>query len=165
MIATLAASGGEAEYAAFGERFRQARTPQEEQRYLFALAGFRRPALIEQTLARALDGEIRSQDAPYVVRGLLASVYGRGLAWEFVKTHWQTMARLYPPSAYRRMYEGVTGLVSRGWEEEVRAFFPAHGIELGGKTLEQYLEQLRIAVRFQEREAALAPHLGVARSA
>ena len=31
---------------------------------------------------------------------------------------------------------------------------------LGGKTLEQYLEQLRIAVRLQEREAAaLAAYL------
>jgi puromycin-sensitive aminopeptidase len=47
----------------------------------------------------------------------------------------------------------------------VRAFFPAHGIELGGKTLEQYLEQLRIAVRFQERDAALGAHLGGGRSA
>jgi puromycin-sensitive aminopeptidase len=165
VIATLAASGGDGEYAEFGERFRQARTPQEEQRYLYALAGFRRPALLQQTLDRTLSGEIRSQDAPYVVRSLLAGVYGRGLAWEFVKTHWQTMARLYPPSAYRRMFEGVTGLVGRRWEEEVRAFFPAHGIELGGKTLEQYLEQLRIAVRFQEREAGLAGALGRGRSA
>jgi puromycin-sensitive aminopeptidase len=165
VVAMVAASGGDAEYAEFGERFRQARTPQEEQRYLYALAGFRRPHLLQQTLDRTLSGEIRSQDAPYVVRSLLASVYGRGLAWEFVKTHWQTMARLYPPSAYRRMFEGVTGLVSRRWEEEVRAFFPANGIELGGKTLEQYLEQLRIAVRFQEREAALAAHAALGRSA
>ena len=33
-------------------------------------------------------------------------------------------------------------------------------IELGGKTLEQYLEQLRVAVRFQGREApALSAYL------
>jgi puromycin-sensitive aminopeptidase len=63
------------------------------------------------------------------------------------------MARLYPPSAYRRMFDGVTTLVSPEWEAEVRAFFPAHGITLGGKTLDQYLEQLRVAVRFREREA------------
>jgi puromycin-sensitive aminopeptidase len=94
------------------------------------------------------------------VRALLSSVYARGLAWDFVKAQWQTMARLYPVSAYRRMYEGVTALVSPAWEAEVRAFFPAHGIELGGKTLAQYLEQLRVAVRFQERErAALAAYL------
>jgi puromycin-sensitive aminopeptidase len=160
VIAVLAASGSEAEYAEFLERFRRARTPQEEQRYLYAMAGFRRPALLAQTLDRAISGEIRSQDAPFVVRALLASVYGRGLAWDFVKAQWQTMARLYPPSAYRRMYEGVTALISPTWEQEVRAFFATSGIHLGGKTLEQYLEQLRVGVRFQEREGdALSAYL------
>jgi puromycin-sensitive aminopeptidase len=160
VIATLARSGGEAEYEEFLDRFKRARSPQEEQRYLYALAGFRQEALVERTLEKTVNGEIRSQDAPFVVRALLGSVWGRGLAWEFVKGHWEAMARLYPPSAYRRMYEGVTALVSAEWEAEVRAFFPAHGIVLGGKTLEQYLEQLRVAVRFREREAArLASHL------
>jgi puromycin-sensitive aminopeptidase len=70
------------------------------------------------------------------------------------------MARQYPGSAYRRMYEGVTGLVSPEWEREVAGFFESRKIVLGGKTLEQYREQLRIAVAFQEREsAALAAYL------
>ena len=154
MIAILARAGGEAEYAEFRERFRHARSPQEEQRYLYALAAFRQPELIAQTLQQTLDGEIRSQDAPFVVRAILASVWGRGLAWEFVKAHWETMRRLYPPSAFRRLFDGVGALARPEWEAEVRAFFPAHGIELGGKTLDQYLEQLRVAVRFREREAA-----------
>jgi puromycin-sensitive aminopeptidase len=160
VIAILAFAGGEAEYEEFGARFGEARTPQEEQRYLYALAGFRSPALVQQTLERTLDGAIRSQDAPYVVRALLSSVYGRAQAWAFVKTHWQTMARRYPPSGYRRLYEGVTGLARPEWEAEVRAFFVTNRIELGGKTLEQYLEQLRVAVGFREREAgALAGFL------
>jgi puromycin-sensitive aminopeptidase len=58
------------------------------------------------------------------------------------------------------MYEGVTALVSPEWEQDVKAFFATNRIELGGKTLEQYVEQLRIAVRLQEREAAaLAAYL------
>jgi puromycin-sensitive aminopeptidase len=154
VIAILARAGGEAEYAEFLERFRHARSPQEEQRYLYALAAFRQPELITRTLQHTVDGEIRSQDAPFVVRAVLASVWGRGLAWEFVKGHWETMRRLYPPSAFRRLFDGVGALVRPEWEAEVRAFFPAHGIELGGKTLDQYLEQLRVAVRFREREAA-----------
>jgi puromycin-sensitive aminopeptidase len=154
LIAIRARAGGEAEYAEFRERFRHAKSPQQEQRYLYALAAFRQPELIAQTLQHTLDGEIRSQDAPFVVRAVLASVWGRGLAWEFVKAHWETMRRLYPPSAFRRLFDGVGALVRPEWEAEVRAFFPAHGIELGGKTLDQYLEQLRVAVRFREREAA-----------
>ncbi len=154
LISILARAGGEAEYGEFLDRFRHARSPQEEQRYLYALAAFRQPELITGTLQRTVDGEIRSQDAPYVVRAMLTSVWARRLAWEFVKGHWESMRRLYPPSAFRRMFEGVSALARPEWEEEVRAFFPAHGIELGGKILDQYLEQLRVAVRFREREAS-----------
>jgi len=100
-----------------------------------------------------LNGEIRSQDAPYVIRSLLGSVYGRGLAWDFVKQNWQAMARQYPESAYTRMFEGIAGLVGVEWERDARAFFADNKIDLGGRTLAQYLEQLRVAVAFQEREA------------
>jgi puromycin-sensitive aminopeptidase len=96
VIAVLAASGGEREYADFLQRFKTARTPQEEQRYLYALAGFRQPELLRQTLDRSLNGEVRSQDAPFLIRSLLVSVYGRGLAWEFVKQHWQASSRAAP---------------------------------------------------------------------
>jgi puromycin-sensitive aminopeptidase len=103
---------------------------------------------------------VRSQDAPFLMRSLLVGVHSRGLAWGYLKANWQTMARQYPASAYRRMYEGVTALVGPDWEPDVKAFFETNRIVLGGKTLEQYLEQLRIAVRLQEREApALAAYL------
>jgi puromycin-sensitive aminopeptidase len=160
LIAIVAAGGGEADYEEFWQRFKAARTPQEEQRYLYALAGFRQPELLSRTLAKTTGGEVRSQDAPFLMRALLAGVHSRGLAWDYLKTHWETMARQYPASAYRRMYEGVTALVTAEWEQDVRSFFETNRIVLGGKTLEQYLEQLRIAVRLQEREAtALAAYL------
>jgi puromycin-sensitive aminopeptidase len=38
-------------------------------------------------------------------------------------------------------------LVSPDWERDVQDFFERNKIILGGKTLEQYLEQLRVAVR------------------
>jgi puromycin-sensitive aminopeptidase len=161
LVSIVAWTGGEEQYASFQQRFKSARTPQEEQRYLYALAGFRQPELLGRTLDLALGGEVRSQDAPFLIRAMLASVHGRGLAWEFVKEHWEAMAQQYPGSAYRRMWEGVTTLISAEWERDVRDFFSSRGIVLGGKTLAQYLEQLHAAVSFQEREReALAAYLG-----
>ncbi len=160
IIAILAHTGDRARYEQFATRFRSASTPQEEQRHLYALAGFRQPELLEQTLARTVDGDIRTQDAPFVVRSLLLSVYGRELAWTFVKANWDVMDRLYPKHGLRRMAEGVTGLTTRELEQDVHRFFTERKIDLGGKTLAQYLEQLRVAVLFREREgAALAGHL------
>ncbi|MEQ1847089.1 MAG: hypothetical protein ABL983_16090, partial [Nitrospira sp.] len=49
---------------------------------------------------------------------------------------------------------GIVGLATPELEQDVRTFFADRKIDLGGKTLEQYLEQLRIAVSFCEREGS-----------
>jgi len=157
LIAILAYVGDEPRYREFLERFRRATTPQEEQRYLYALAGFRQPALIDETLARTINGEIRTQDAPFVNRAMLMSVYSREQAWRFVKMNWDVMDGLYPKHGTRRMAEGVVGLATPELERDVNDFFTSRKIDLGGKTLSQYLEQLRIAVALGEREGRALP--------
>ncbi|MBX3236125.1 MAG: M1 family metallopeptidase [Nitrospiraceae bacterium] len=152
LVSILAFTGDDARYDEFLRRFRKAATPQEERRYLFSLAAFRSPVLVERTLASTLSGEVRTQDAPFMVSALLLSVYSRERAWAFVKTNWDRMDRLFPKSGLRRMCGGIVGLSTPELEHDVRAFFTDRHIELGGKTLEQYLEQLRIAVRFRERD-------------
>jgi puromycin-sensitive aminopeptidase len=160
LIAVVAHAGDEARYEDFLKKFRGAATPQEEQRYLYALTAFRQPALVEQTLGRTINGEIRTQDAPFVVRSTLMLVHSREQAWAFVTKHWDTMDRLYPKHGMRRMAEGVIGLATPEWEADVHRFFRERAIDLGGKTLEQYLEQLRVNVSLREREGtALGAHL------
>ena len=154
VIAVLAHAGDAGRYDEFLAAFRSARTPQDEQRYLYALAAFRDPALLAQTLDRAVNGEIRTQDAPFVVRSMLMSVYARELAWDFVKRQWDTMDRLYPKHAMRRLAEGVTGLATRELEADVQAFFATKKPQFGGKVLAQYLEQLHVTVTLRERESA-----------
>lgn len=152
LIAILAHTGDEARYHEFVEHSQTAATPQEERRYLFALAGFQSPVLLARTLARTINGEVRTQDAPFVVSAVMGSVYGRELGWDFVKANWDQMDRLFPKQGLRRMCGGIVGLATPELERDVRDFFRARNIDLGGKTLEQYLEQLRIAVIFRERE-------------
>ncbi len=151
LVSIMAFTGDAARYEEFAERFRTATTPQEERRYLFSLASFRQPPLIERTLAKSLNGEIRVQDAPFIVSAVMGSVYGREQGWRFVKTHWDEMDRRFPKQGLRRMCGGVTGLCKPDLEQDVREFFAARKIDLGGKTLEQYLEQLRITVAFRVR--------------
>jgi puromycin-sensitive aminopeptidase len=152
VIAILAHAGDAARYQEFSERFRAAATPQEERRYLSALASFRPQDLSARTLEKTINGEFRAQDAPFVVRLLLANVYGRELAWEFVKTNWDAMDRRYPKQGLRRMCEGIVGLATPALERDAEKFFRERKIDLGGKTLAQCLEQLRIAVAFRERD-------------
>ncbi len=63
-------SGDAERYDEFVERFRAATTPQEEQRYLYALTAFPQPELVAQTLAR--DDQRGDPHAGRAVRGPLA---------------------------------------------------------------------------------------------
>jgi puromycin-sensitive aminopeptidase len=163
VVPVLAFAGGPDRYEDFERRRKSARTPQEEQRYLLALAAFRQPELIDRTLSRTLDGTVRSQDAAFVLRALLLNVDARRRAWEFVRNNWERLSRTIPLPGLRRLCEGVLGLARPDWELEVREFVAAGRINLGGKTLEQQLEQLHVLVRLREREAAeLRRYLGEA---
>jgi puromycin-sensitive aminopeptidase len=152
LVAILAHTGDATTYDEFNERFRTAATPQEERRYLFSLAAFQPKALLERTLARTISGEIRTQDAPFLVSSILGNVYGRELAWAFVKTNWEKMDQIFPKQGLRRMCGGIVSLATPELERDVREFFRTRKIDLGGKTLEQYLEQLRIGVNVRERD-------------
>ncbi|MGH7333166.1 MAG: M1 family metallopeptidase [Candidatus Rokuibacteriota bacterium] len=161
LIGILAHVGDAERYEEFYKLFRAASTPQEEQRHLYALAAFQPRELVERTLAKTINGEIRTQDAPFVARALLMTVHGRELAWDFVRAHWDTMDRQYPKHGLRRLAEGVIGLATQELERSVHRFFDERKIDFGGKTLEQYLEQLRIAVTLRTRDGAtLSAYLG-----
>ena len=155
LIAIVAHTGGEADYREFKERFKAARTPQEEQRYLYALADFRKSELLRDTMAMTLNGEVRTQNAPYLMMELLMNSECRYEAWSFMKQNWEKMTAQYPENAVPRMCGGVTALVDR--EGEVDEFFKTHKVKQGGKTIDQHLERLHVAVAFKKREIASAP--------
>ena len=151
LVSILAFIGDAARYEDFRTRFKTAATPQEERRYLFSLAMFQQTALLDRTLNMTLNGEIRLQDAPFMVSAVMSTVYGREQGWRFVKTNWDLLDRRFPKQGLRRMCGGITNFCKPELERDVREFFQARQIDLGGKTLEQYLEQLRIGVSFGER--------------
>ena len=152
LISILAYTGGKAEYDQFHTSVKTAKTPQEEQRYLFALAAFRQPELLQQTLMMTINGEVRTQNAPYLMRSLLLNTDGRERSWAFLKQNWDEMRKQYPDNSIVRMCEGISTLVTVELEADVRQFFAEHPVKQGTKTMEQHLEKLRIAVACKQRE-------------
>ncbi len=112
LVSVLAYSGDAARYDEFKKKFKSARTPQEEQRYLFALANFRDKALLRKTAEMSLDGEVRTQNAPYLMNSLLVNTSGRYEAWDFIRSHWDEMTRKYPDNALPRMFARASWLWS-----------------------------------------------------
>jgi puromycin-sensitive aminopeptidase len=150
-VSILAYTGDEVRYGEFKRTFKSARTPQEEQRYLFALANFQKIELLRQTMQMTLSGEVRTQNAPFLMHSLLYNRVSRLEAWDFIKANWETMVNRFPDSALPRMCEAIVGLADK--QPEVEEFFAQHKIRLGGKLIDQHLERLAVAVEFRKRES------------
>ena len=155
LVAIVAHTGAGVDYGNFVKRFKTAATPQEENRYLFALANFRQEDLIDQTLQLTLNGEVRTQNAPYLVRNILLNKDARDKGWAFMKEHWDAMLRQYPDNSIPRMCEGIIGLATAELAADVEEFFGKHPVKQGTKQIDQHLERLRIAVACKARWRAV----------
>jgi puromycin-sensitive aminopeptidase len=151
LVSIMAHTGTAQDYETFYSKFKQAQTPQEETRYLFALAGFGEPELIDRTLRLTLHKDVRTQNAPYLMRALLVNRKARTQAWAFMKARWDEMLKQYPDNSIPRMCEGIVALVSPELEADVKDFFARHPVKQGTRQIAQHLERLNVAVACQKR--------------
>ena len=159
VVHIAARNGGEAEYQQFLERFRDPDTPQEQVRYLYGLGRFRNEGLLRRTLDMARSGEVRTQNAPYLISQVLDNAKGGKLAWEFVEEHWDDLLERFPENSHARMLETIPALVSPELAARVRSFLEAHPLRTGQRTVEQTLERLDVNVALLQREGDRLPAL------
>lgn len=151
VVSVLAAHGDDKLYEEFEKLHKTAESPQEEDRYMYALAMFKSPALLAKTMEKTISGEVRTQNAPFLARSVMYNVYGRELAWEFVKQNWATMHKMFPTVSIARMCEGVTALVGDSMLKEVEEFFARNQVKQATKTIDQHIEKLKVAVSLKNR--------------
>lgn len=160
LVGILAHNGDEARYDEFFQLSQAAQSPQEVQRFLFALARFRDGGLLDKTINKCLTDDVRTQDAPYLYANVLGNEIAATAAWNFMKANWANMVARYPENGVVRMCGAVAGLDTAELEAEVKAFFAANQVKSGDMAVAQALEQLRINVLMRERETAgLQKHL------
>lgn len=153
VIESMAANGDRKLYDEFVSLKAGATTPQEESRFLMALASFPDTRLIAKTLVGTLNGEIRVQDAPAILRNLFFNREGGELTWSFICNRWDSLVAALPLQGIIRMCEGITALVGLGLEGEIKSFFASHTIKGSEKAVAQYQEMLAVANVLAKREA------------
>ena len=152
-LTVTAHHGDAADFARIRDRFARAADPQSEQRHLMALADFGRPELVVGALEGTLDGTVRAQDGPYLIRRALANRRVGAAAWDFTTANWDELARIFPGNSLGRMLEGIVALDRPEQAEAVRSFLADHPVPQGAKQIAQHLERLEINVAFRRRES------------
>ncbi len=152
-IDVAASIGDEADADVYLDQFEKAGTPQEQLRFLYALADFPDEPEIQRVLDMILAGDIRTQNSPYFIRRALANPVHGPMTWAWVKDNWDALTDALPSSSIVRMLEGLSTHTHPGNAEEVAAFFDGHPVPQGAKTLEQILERQRVGSALRERES------------
>ncbi len=153
VVNVVAATGGREPYDGYVERFRAATTPQDQLRYLYALADFPDEDLMSRTLEFLLSPDVRTQNAPYVLARCILNRDRGDQAWRFVRENWDHANAAFPDPSIVRMVDPVKTLIRPEQQIDVAGFFAEHDIPQAAKTLQQVLERQRVNVALRSREA------------
>ena len=125
-------------------QYRSGDTPQVQLRHLYLLAEFDDAELMARTCALAMSDEVKTQNAPFLLRACIGNRRHGPQAWEFVRRNWNDIIDRFPRNTIVRMIETVKTLDRPTDVADVQAFFAEHPIEQAAKTLEQTLERQRV---------------------
>ena len=152
-VAVIAAWGTAEDFERHLEAREEAATPQEQLRYLYTLADFRHPELLERTLRMALTEDVRAQNVPGLLGRTIANREHGDLAWAFVKERWSDIERRIAPSTLVYVAEGIRFLMTPELVADAAAFFGEHPVPQSGMQLAQHLERQRMNAELRRRAA------------
>jgi puromycin-sensitive aminopeptidase len=147
VVANLVARDGDAAlYQRFLDRKRTsaADDPEEEERFLYALASFEAKALVDRTLALTFTDDVRPQDRALVLSRLLGARTSRDATWAFVRDGWKERILTMDPMLRQYVIRGMATLTSPALAGPVGDFLAAHVTDETRETTAQAREQLRI---------------------
>jgi puromycin-sensitive aminopeptidase len=148
----VASTGGAAEFDMFVDKFKRAESPQEQLRNLYALADFQSAELITKACDFAFSGEVKTQNAPFLINRCMNNREYGHLAWRAARTQWDKANAEFPVNTIVRMVDPVKSLNTPELQADAQAFFAEHPIPQSAKTLEQILERQRINTALRQRE-------------
>jgi puromycin-sensitive aminopeptidase len=152
-VEAVAAAGTAEDLDRYWQRYRDATTPQEEERYLFATSRFPGEAEVERILASSMSDEVRTQDAPYLLARATTNRRQGPKVWRFIADRWDEMQDRFAASNIIGLVSGIRYLTDPAVVDEVDAFFRDHDIPQNHLMLQQGLERMRVAAKLRERVA------------
>ena len=136
------------DYATFLDRYKNATTPQEELRYLYGISDFPDLTIARDIVERCFE-EFRVQDAPLILGLLTANPAVGSSVWRTLAGRWDEAQASFPPSLMVRLTIGIPTFINDpALADAVEAFHRSHALGGDQRTVEQYLERMRVGLTF-----------------
>jgi aminopeptidase N len=135
--------------------------PQQYYRYLFTLAEFTDPALLQRTLQFALSPEVRSQDSLILLSAVMRNPAGKKMAWDFVQSHWEQINKVMGGYNTGGLVQTTGSFCDPGLKNDVRQFFTQHPVPDAERAFRQAQESAGYCIDLKASQSpALASWLG-----
>jgi len=152
-FAVAAENGDSASYDQLSSALAKAKTSDEYNHYLYALAAFRDPNLSQRTVALVDQGKVRQQEYPRFFGALLSNPAAREAAWKYLKDHWDSMAQKVTSFGGAGAVSALGNSCSAEMSEDVKQFFANHPAPGAQRAVQQSVEQIDGCIDFQRRQS------------
>lgn len=151
----LAAEHGNAQlYQTLSQALSKAGSTGEYYNYLFALAAFRQPELVQRTLGLIDQGRIRQQDYPSLFSALLGNPSARDETWKYLKSHWDDLAEKVTSFGGRGAVSALGNFCSVAAKDDVKQFFASHHAPGAERALQESLDAMDNCMEFKRLQQA-----------
>ena len=142
-VPVAARSGDAALYEKYLARSRAASDPEEQHRYMYALAAFSDPALVRRTMDYIVSPDVRSQDAKIFIGRLLVNPDAQQFAWDLVKARWSDIQKKTGEFVGNTVIvQALAAFCGPGMSADVKNFFAVHRVPDAERTLQQSVERI-----------------------
>ena len=152
-LSIVAANGDIDDFERFLTISDESDTPQEVVKYLRAAAVVPDRVGSEKLFQMVLDGDIRRQDAFWVIAIMFGHRENGPRVWELMKENWDDLLDRMPPATGRRILDLLPNRSEPEIAEDIEAWLADHPIKGGEKYADQQIELLKVRVGLREREA------------
>ena len=160
-VFALAAVDGDARlYDQMLAHVKENQAPAQYYRYLYTLARFTDPALVQRTLDYALTPAVRSQDSLNLISAVMDTPAGEKLGWSFVRSQWPQIQKIMGGYNTGGLVSTTGSFCDAGVRDDVMQFFREHPVPSAERSLRQAQERVNYCIDLKQQQShALASWL------
>ncbi len=151
-LGIVSSNGDGDDFDRFIEISNSSRNPQEIVKNLRAAAGVPDRDSARKLFDMVLAGDVRSQDAFWVLAVMLGQRENGPYVWELMKEHWDDMLAALPPTTGRRILDLIPNRSEPEVARDIEAWLGDHHIQGADRYASQQIEKMNVRVGLRERE-------------
>ena len=127
---------------------------EEKDRISRALGSIRDVELLKKVIQFAMSGEVRAQDAVFVIVSVAMNSMGRDMTWDYFKDNWKMLSDQYEGGfLLSRLVKYTTeNFATEERAKEVEEFFQKHEFPGTERTVQQSIETIKLNYNWLKRD-------------